>query len=79
LSAAEPEGFGRELAELRRDRGMSLSSLSDISHIAPSRLETLEAGAGTPNQREIRHLAAAFRVPFEAMLVKAGQTRLVFD
>jgi transcriptional regulator with XRE-family HTH domain len=79
LSAIEPGGFGYDLAELRRDRWMSLSSLSDLTHIAPSRLEALEAGAGIPNRREIRQLAVAFRMSFEAMLVKAGQRRLVFD
>jgi hypothetical protein len=58
---------------------MSAQGLSSASGIPQARLEALERGGGTPNRREIRQLAAAFRLSAETMLVKAGQMRLVLD
>lgn len=64
---------------MRTWRGMGLKDVSKASGIAVARLEALEAGIGSPNRREIRLLAGAFRVSAETMMVKAGQLRLVLD
>lgn len=71
--------FGEYLRQLRRERGMGLKGLSDLSGVSVSRLTALESGAGSPNRRELRHLARAFRMSGESMMVKAGQLRLILD
>jgi hypothetical protein len=58
---------------------MDLKALRDASGIAVARLMALESGAGTPNRRELRQLARAFRMSAETMIVKAGQLRLILD
>ena len=79
MSLDEPESFDEYLLSLRKARGMSAYSLSSISGISSARLAALERGAGSPNRREIRQLATAFRLSAETMLVKAGQMRLILD
>ncbi len=67
------------LQGLRRDRGMDTGRLCEVSGVPVARLQALETGAGTPNRRELRQLARAFRISPETMLVKAGQMRLILD
>jgi len=71
--------FSVYLPELRRQRGMHLEDVANASGITWTRLVALESGAGSPNRRELRLLARAFRMSGETMLVKAGQMRLILD
>jgi hypothetical protein len=50
-----------------------------MSGVAVARLMALESGSGSPNRRELRQLAGAFRISGETMLLKAGQMRLILD
>lgn len=74
-----PPPFADYLRDLRRQRRMDLRALASESGISTARLMALESGAGTPNRRELRQLARAFRMSGESMLVKAGQLRLILD
>jgi len=74
-----PQAFAEYLANLRLERRMALHDLCAASGISTTRLQALERGAGSPNRREIRQLARAFRLSAETMLVKAGQMRLILD
>lgn len=74
-----PPPFADYLRDLRRQRRMDLRALASESGISAARLMALESGAGTPNRRELRQLARAFRMSAESMLVKAGQMRLILD
>jgi hypothetical protein len=56
---------------------MDLNALGDVSGIPVKRLAALEAGIGTPSQRELQQLGRTFRISTETMLVKAGQLRLI--
>ncbi len=58
---------------------MDLKGVAGLSGVSVSRLTALESGVGTPNRRELRHLARAFRMSGESMMVKAGQLRLILD
>ena len=73
------QSFSEYLCELRRQRRMDHKALRDASEIDVARLMALESGAGTPNRRELRQLARAFRISEETMIVKAGQRRLILD
>ena len=79
MQETSQQSFGEYLCELRRQRRMDLKALRDASGIAVARLMALESGAGTPNRRELRQLARAFRMSAETMIVKAGQLRLILD
>lgn len=79
MSQDEPRPFAEYLVSIRKERLMSAQGLAAASSISLARLEALERGAGTPNRRELRQLAAAFRLSAESMLVKAGQMRLILD
>ena len=79
MQESNPQPFGEFLRDLRKQRRMELKRLADESEIAPARLMALESGMGTPNRRELRQLARAFRMSGETMLVKAGQLRLTLD
>jgi transcriptional regulator with XRE-family HTH domain len=71
--------FGEYLRDLRRQRRMDLNAVSKLSGLAVARLMALESGSGSPNRREVRQLARAFRMSGETMLLKAGQLRLILD
>ena len=76
-SSVQP--FGDYLRELRSKRRMDLKDVSEICGVAVARLMALESGSGSPNRRELRQLARAFRMSGETMLLKAGQMRLILD
>lgn len=71
--------FGDYLCELRSQRRMDLKDVSEICGVGIARLMALESGSGSPNRRELRQLARAFRMSGETMLLKAGQLRLILD
>jgi transcriptional regulator with XRE-family HTH domain len=68
--------FGEYLRDIRRQRRFDLKVVEEASGIGVARLLSLEAGAGSPNRRELRQLARAFHMSEESMIVKAGQQRL---
>ena len=79
MQETSQQSFGEYLCGLRQQRRMDLKALRDASGIAVARVMALESGAGTPNRRELRQLARAFRMSAETMIVKAGQLRLILD
>lgn len=76
---ASVQPFGDYLRDLRSQRRMDLKDVSEICGVGVARLMALESGSGSPNRRELRQLARAFRMSGETMLLKAGQLRLILD
>lgn len=76
-----PEGralgaaVGRNLAELRTDRGMALETVAERSGIRVALLRALENGRAVPSLRAIWHLATALRVPFGRLLAHTALSR----
>ena len=79
MQQGSPQPFGEYLRELRSQRRMDLKDVFKMSGVAVPRLMALESGSGSPNRRELRQLARAFRMSGETMLLKAGQMRLILD
>lgn len=68
---AHPEAMlqlGERVATLRRDRGLSLSQLSERTHLAKSNLSRLERGSANPTLETLWRLATELRVPFSTLI-----------
>lgn len=65
------EILARNLARLRKERGLTLTSLSELSGVSKAALSELEAGRGNPTLTTLWSLADALGVPFGALVSEA--------
>lgn len=60
--------FGKQLKELREDRGLSTREFANIADIAYSQVWTLESGKGDPTLTTLAAIAHALNIPLAALL-----------
>jgi transcriptional regulator with XRE-family HTH domain len=62
------KAFGKNLQDLRRHRGLTLSTLARISGVPKSTLSHLESGSANPTLSTLMNLSGALRVTLEELL-----------
>ena len=61
--AHDPAEFGRRLRQLRQGAGLTLAQAAQTLDCSPSKLSRIERGQTLANPRDVRDLAALYRVP----------------
>ena len=71
--------IGNNLAQLRRQRGLSLDKLADLSNVSKAMIGQIERGESNPTVNTLWKIAAGLRVPF-GKLIDTGKptTKLVY-
>ncbi|MFC0469673.1 helix-turn-helix domain-containing protein [Halalkalibacter kiskunsagensis] len=65
--------FGEKLRKLRKEKGLSIRKLSELSGVAHSYLSQVETGKrGTPKVETLEKIATGLNVPSFNLLVQAG-------
>lgn len=65
--------FGEKLRKLRKEKGLTIRKLSELSGVAHSFLSQVETGKrGIPKADTLKKIAIGLDVPFVDLLVKAG-------
>jgi transcriptional regulator with XRE-family HTH domain len=70
--------FPDQLAELRRDRGLTQAALAELVGVGPNQISRYESGASEPTLGVLRKLAIALAVNSD-VLVFGGNDRLNND
>jgi transcriptional regulator with XRE-family HTH domain len=68
---------GANLRRTRKERGLSLSGLSETSGVSRAMLSQVELGRSTPTIHVLWKIARALNVPFSALLSDREKTQLV--
>ncbi|MCM3567543.1 helix-turn-helix transcriptional regulator [Neobacillus mesonae] len=74
--------FGEELRQLRKEKGLSIRKLSELSGVAHSYLSQVETGKrGIPKVETLEKIAAGLNIPLPDLLEMAGYlpTEIVED
>ena len=67
------KAFGEELRQLRKEKGLSIRKLSELSGVAHSYLSQVETGKrGIPKVETLERIAAGLKIPSIDLLVQAG-------
>ncbi|SHS05065.1 XRE family transcriptional regulator [Mycobacteroides abscessus subsp. abscessus] len=67
------KAFGEELRQLRKEKGLSIRKLSELSGVAHSYLSQVETGKrGIPKVETLEKIAAGLDIPSIDLLVRAG-------
>ena len=61
--AHDPAELGRRLRQLRQDARLTLAQAAQTLDCSPSKLSRIERGQTLANPRDVRDLAALYRVP----------------
>lgn len=69
---ADPAGVGPRIAELRRERGLSLSELARRAGVGKATLSGLEAGTRNPTLDTLYAIATALALPITAVVTDPG-------
>lgn len=65
--------FGEKLRKLRKEKGLSIRKLSDLSGVAHSYLSQVETGKrGVPKVETLERIAAGLNIPSIDLLARAG-------
>ena len=65
------EAFGRALAALRKERGLSQRELGEAADLARTYVSELELGLKSPSLRSMARLAAALGVSVSLLVTRA--------
>lgn len=70
----EPTQFGRFLKKIRKDMGLKLKELAELSNISQGYLSQIESGmrGKKPSPEILKKLAPALNITYEELLVEAG-------
>jgi transcriptional regulator with XRE-family HTH domain len=66
--AGEAWGFGRRLAELRRERGLTQAELAKRAGVHPSQMHRYEAGTAEPTVKVLRGMALGLGVSSDQLI-----------
>ncbi len=79
-SSAETIDVGRQLRRVRRERGLSLRSLAELSGLNVNTLSLIENGKTSPSVSTLQQLATTLRVPITAFFEsEPAQKKIVFQ
>jgi transcriptional regulator with XRE-family HTH domain len=70
---AQPDGFPRRLAALRKERGLTQLALAELASCGITQLKRYESGASQPTLDVIRRLARALRASSDELLFGEGE------
>lgn len=76
LASSPTKEIGRQVAELRKKRGLTLSGLAELSSVSKASISALENGQSNPTLETLWSLADALGVEFGALVGEGADLRL---